>query len=49
MDDCGIADTNDPRVRILWERDGKTVRFALDVAPEPEPRLSLELPPTAHS
>ena len=45
MDDCGISDTNDPRMRILWERDGNTVRVAVAVEPEPAPGLVAALPP----
>jgi hypothetical protein len=47
MDDCGIANTNDPDVRVLWERAGKSVCLVLDVAPDPEPHVSWELPATA--
>jgi hypothetical protein len=35
MDDCGIADTNRPEVKLLWERDAAEVRLALAVEPEP--------------
>lgn len=44
MDDRGISETNDPRVRILWERDGKTVQVAVAVEPHPAPRLAVALP-----
>lgn len=36
MDDYGIADTNDPSVRILWEQHGRTVVVIPVRAPEPE-------------
>lgn len=47
MTDCGISETNDPRVRVLWEREAKRVRLHLVVEPEPAPQLSTALPPPA--
>ncbi|WP_405554318.1 hypothetical protein [Streptomyces sp. NBC_01171] len=44
MDDMGTASTNDPRVTVLWERDGRTVRLGLAVEPEECPRLATDLP-----
>ncbi|MEV6854666.1 hypothetical protein AB0M89_12765 [Streptomyces microflavus] len=48
MNDFGISETNDPRVRVLWEREGKTVRLGLAVDPPPR-TLVASLPPTARS
>lgn len=44
MDDFGIAATNDPRVHVLWERDGRTVRIGVAVEPKPGPALVTDLP-----
>lgn len=41
--DCGIAETNDPSVRVLWERDGATVRLHL-VHDKPQPTTVWTLP-----
>lgn len=37
MDDYGVADTNDPEVRILWERHGRTVTLVLAKVPDLKP------------
>ncbi|MEU6496434.1 hypothetical protein ABZ890_39660 [Streptomyces sp. NPDC046984] len=44
MDGMGAAPTNDPRVTVLWEREGRTVRLGLEVEPEDPPRFTLTLP-----
>ncbi|WP_158715754.1 MULTISPECIES: hypothetical protein [Streptomyces] len=44
MNDCGISETNDPRVRVLWEREAKTVTLHLVVEPTPAPRIATTLP-----
>ncbi|GGS42073.1 hypothetical protein GCM10010221_46220 [Streptomyces parvus] len=46
MNDCGISETNNPRVRVLWEREGKTVTLHLAVEPVPAPQIATTLPPT---
>ncbi|CAM5265698.1 hypothetical protein [Streptomyces badius] len=45
MTDCGISETNDPRVRVLWERDAKTVALHLILEPTPAPQVAMTLPP----
>lgn len=47
-DDCGVTDTNDPRVCVLWGRQAATVRLVFAVEPE-EQRGHSELPPTARA
>lgn len=47
MDECGVTETNDPAVRVVWEREGREVRLALNVDPRPESPLSFDLPPMA--
>ncbi|MFD3740431.1 hypothetical protein [Streptomyces sp. NPDC058629] len=48
MTDCGISETNDPRVRVCWQREGKTVRLGLEVDPPPRTPVA-SLPPTTRS
>jgi hypothetical protein len=43
-DDMGIADTNDARVHVLWERTGRVMLLALQVDGEPEPRFAFDVP-----
>jgi hypothetical protein len=45
MTNAGIADTNDPAVKVLWEQQGRVVHMALVVdRPPPLPALCLRLP-----
>ncbi|MET8378091.1 hypothetical protein [Streptomyces microflavus] len=44
MTDRGISETNDPRVRVLWEREAATVRLHLVVDPTPAPQVVTTLP-----
>ncbi|MFJ7525095.1 hypothetical protein ACIQ1S_09230 [Streptomyces griseus] len=48
MTDFGITETNDPHVRVLWEREGETVRLGLEVDPLPRTPVA-SLPPTVSS
>lgn len=48
MNDFGISETNDPRVRMVWEREGKTVRLGLAVD-QPPRTPDVSLPPTVRS
>ncbi|MFD3999794.1 hypothetical protein [Streptomyces rubiginosohelvolus] len=45
MTDFGISETNDPRVQVLWEREGKAVTLHLAVEPAPAPQIATTLPP----
>ncbi|WP_405479779.1 hypothetical protein [Streptomyces anulatus] len=45
MTDCGISETNDPRVRVLWEREAEVVTLRLAVDPTPAPQVAVTLPP----